>query len=445
MVISIVTKPKPRIEIRFPYNEDLVEVMRNLRYCWDPERRCWFGYNSEEQRTRLKESLIRAKLATPSLLSTLSTSTTALPQPSNDSLDTLVKPGSTPPPKAQLKSQPLPQTHTSSCPASVKPLPQTRESSRTAFRDALETRHYSPRTLKTYLTWIERFHAATPNVPLADLGEKHITSYITNLAVTEGVSSSTQNQAIAAILFYFKVTLNKPIENLDAIIKAKKPKRLPVVLSRREIKNVLLFLKDDKQLAARIMYGTGMRLTECLSLRVQDIDFERHEILIRNGKGAKDRITMLPQALEKPLMEHLERVKLIHEHDISEGWGKVPVPGALDRKYPLASTEWPWQWVFPQANRWKNDVTNEQGRHHMDETSLQRAVHEAVLKAGISKRASCHTFRHSFATHLLESGYDIRTVQELLGHTDVKTTMIYTHVLNKGPSAVRSPLDFMES
>ncbi len=277
------------------------------------------------------------------------------------------------------------------------------------------------------------------------MSESHINSYLTSLAVTSEISSSTQNQALAAILFLFRSVLNRPVDAIGDVIRAKKPSKLPVVMSRKEVRHVLSFLKGDKRLAARLMYGTGLRLMECLRLRVQDIDFDRNEILVRNGKGAKDRVTMLPDSLKAPLLEHLERIRAIHTLDLADNFGKVPVPGAIDKKYPYASSEWCWQWVFPQDRRWKNDATSEQGRHHMDETGLQRAVHEAVLKAGLSKRASCHTFRHSFATHLLESGYDIRTVQELLGHSDLKTTMIYTHVLNKGPSGVRSPLDNLDS
>jgi len=259
--------------------------------------------------------------------------------------------------------------------------------------------------------------------------------------VKEKVSASTQNQALAALLFLYRNVIGRQVGDLGEVIRARKPTRLPVVMTREEVKAVLSKLSGDKWLMASLMYGAGLRLMECLRLRVQDIDSSRNEILVRDGKGAKDRITMLPDSLKAPLQEHLEKVKAIHERDLTEGWGRVQMPTALDRKYPNAPTDWRWQWVFPQENRWMNPQTKEQGRHHIDESLVQKAVRDAVAKAGLSKRATCHTFRHSFATHLLEAGYDIRTVQELLGHSDVKTTMIYTHVLNRGPAAVRSPVD----
>jgi integron integrase len=216
---------------------------------------------------------------------------------------------------------------------------------------------------------------------------------------------------------------------------------MPVVLTRDEVNAVLENLSGNKLLMASLMYGAGLRLMECLRLRVQDIDFSRNEILVRDGKGAKDRISMLPELLKAPLQGHLRAVKEVHEKDLADGWGGVPMPNALDHKYFNASKEWRWQWVFPQENRWQNAKAGKEGRHHVDESLVQKAVRMAVTRAGLIKRATCHTFRHSFATHLLEGGYDIRTVQELLGHKDVKTTMIYTHVLNRGPSGVRSPVD----
>ena len=313
----------------------------------------------------------------------------------------------------------------------------------TRYKVALTARHYSERTKETYLKWFNKYLDFFPYKTISALDEKSINEFISDLAVNHKVSASTQNQALAAILFYYKNVLGIPVDNLGSIIRAKKPLRLPVVMSRDEVKAVLSCLNGEKRLAARILYGTGLRLMECLELRVQDIDFDCNEILVRNGKGAKDRVTMLPGVLKIALKEHLAYVRTIHNQDLAEGWGSLHLPGALERKYTHGATDWCWQWVFPQTRRWKNSTTGEQGRHHMDESILQRAVHEAVLKAGITKRASCHTFRHSFATHLIENGYDIRTVQELLGHSDVKTTMIYTHVLNKGPGGIRSPLDVL--
>ena len=309
------------------------------------------------------------------------------------------------------------------------------------LREALRARHYSRRMEQTYRLWVKRFiyfhHVRHP----AEMAEPEINAFLTYLAVKEKVSASTQNQALCALLFLYRHVLDREIGDLGEVIRARNPKRIPVVMSRMEVKGVLGHLQGDKWPMASLMYGAGLRLMECLRLRVQDLDFARNEILVRDGKGEKDRITMLPESLKKPIQEHLRTIKTIHERDLADGWGRVQLPDALDRKYHNASADWRWQWVFPQENRWKNPKTGEEGRHHVDESLVQKAVRDAVVKAGLTKRATCHTFRHSFATHLLEGGYDIRTVQELLGHSDVKTTMIYTHVLNRGPSGVRSPVD----
>jgi len=309
------------------------------------------------------------------------------------------------------------------------------------FREAMRVRHYSKRTEDTYCTWVRRFVYFHKLRHPRDMGEPEINAFLTHLAVKEKVSSSTQNQALSALLFLYRHVIGKEVGDLGDVIRARKPVRLPVVLTREEVKALLAQLSGDKWLMASLMYGAGLRLMECLRLRVQDVDFSRNEILVRDGKGAKDRITMLPESLKKPLGDHLKQVKSVHDKDIAEGLGRVLLPGALDRKYPNAPLEWRWQWIFPQENRWKNTKTGEEGRHHMDESLIQKAVKEAAVHAQLTKRATCHTFRHSFATHLLEGGYDIRTVQELLGHNDVRTTMIYTHVLNRGPSGVRSPVD----
>jgi len=273
------------------------------------------------------------------------------------------------------------------------------------------------------------------------MAEPEINTFLTYLAVKEKVAASTQNQALSAILFLYRHVLGREVGDLGQVIRARKSARLPVVLTRNEVKAVLANLCGKKWLMASLMCGAGLRLMECLRLRARDIDFSRNEILVRNGKGAKDRITMLPESLKTPLQAHLRAVKAVHEKDLADGWGRVPMPDALDRKYPNAPKEWRCQWVFPRRNRWRNVKTGEEGRHHVDESLVRKAVRMAVTRAGLIKRATCHTFRHSFATHVLEGGYDIRTVQELLGHKDVKTTMIYTHVLNRGPSGVRSPMD----
>lgn len=309
------------------------------------------------------------------------------------------------------------------------------------LRAALRSRHYSRRTEQTYCHWVRRYIFFHNVRHPAEMAELEINAFLTHLAVKEKVSASTQNQALCALLFLYRHVLQREIGDIGEVIRARKPKRLPVVLTRDEVKSVLKHLTGDKWLMASLMYGAGLRLMECLRLRVQDLDFFRNEIFIRDGKGAKDRITMMPESIRVPLQEHLKYVKKIHEKDLTEGWGRVQMPGALERKFPNASKQWRWQWVFPQENRWKNPTSEEQGRHHVHESILQKAVARAATKACLVKRATCHSFRHSFATQLLENGYDIRTVQELLGHKDVKTTMIYTHVLNRGGKGVKSPMD----
>lgn len=309
------------------------------------------------------------------------------------------------------------------------------------LREALRSRHYSRRTEQTYCLWVKRFiHFHSLRHP-NEMAEPEVNAFLTHLAINRKVSASTQNQALCALLFLYRHVLGREIGDLGDVIRARKPKRLPVVMTREEVQAVLGRMSGDKWLVASLMYGAGLRLMEALRLRLQDVDFDRSQIMVRDGKGAKDRITMLPESLKSPLSVHLRKVKIIHKQDLADGWGRVQMPMALDRKYPNAPVDWRWQWVFPQEKRWKNARTGEQGRHHMNESLIQKAMSRAVISTGLTKRATCHTFRHSFATHLLESGYDIRTVQELLGHKDVKTTMIYTHVLNRGPAGVRSPID----
>ncbi len=306
---------------------------------------------------------------------------------------------------------------------------------------ALRSRHYSRRTESAYCHWVKRFIYFHNIRHPAEMAEPEINAFLTHLAVKGKVSASTQNQALSALLFLYRHVLNREIGDLDEVIRARRPRRLPVVMTREETKAVISQIEGTKWIAACLMYGAGLRLLECLRLRVQDIDFSANQITVRDGKGNKDRLTMLPEAVKGPLSQHLERVREVHKRDLAEGYGRVQMPYALERKYPGAAAEWRWQFVFPQDRRWINPKTGEQGRHHFHESIIQKAMRVAVRKTGITKRATCHTLRHSFATHLLEDGYDIRTVQELLGHKDVKTTMVYTHVLNRGGKGVRSPMD----
>jgi len=309
------------------------------------------------------------------------------------------------------------------------------------YRRALVARHYSPRTEEIYASWVFRFIVFHKMRHPKDMGELEINKYVSYLASERRVSASTQNQALAALLFLYRHVLDREIGELVNLIRAKKSVRIPVVMNLDEVRIVIGRLQGRDRLVVELLYGCGLRLIECLSLRVNNLDFGRNEIQVRSGKGNKDRVVMLPGSLKTVLLEHLEGVKLLHEHDLSENYGQVVLPGALDRKYPGASRDWRWQWVFPQERRWRDKQSGRRGRHHIDPTIIQRAVKHSVQKCGLTKRISCHTFRHSFATHLLEGGYDIRTVQTLLGHKDLRTTMIYTHVLNRGPSGVRSPLD----
>jgi integron integrase len=308
------------------------------------------------------------------------------------------------------------------------------------LRAAIKTLHYSRRTEKAYAHWVRRFvshHARHP----AEMAADEIRSFLSHLAVRERVSASTQNQALCALVFLYTRVLGKEMGLVEGIERAKLPKRLPVVLSRDEVRAVLDDMDGAPRLVCRMLYGGGFRLLECLSLRVKDVDFERNEVTIRDGKGAKDRATMLPASCRDELRAHLVTVQRLHQEDRARGLGRAPLPHDLAAKYPNADREWAWQYVFP-ASSWYTDAhTGLQHRHHLHETVVQKAMGEAVRRSRIHKPATPHTLRHSFATHLLDSGYDIRTVQELLGHSDVNTTMIYTHVLNKGPRAVRSPAD----
>jgi integron integrase len=309
------------------------------------------------------------------------------------------------------------------------------------MRNALRSMHYSPRTEKAYVQWTLRYVRFHGLRHPREMAEHHINAFLTHLAVEDKVSASTQNQALSALLFLYRHVLEQEVGALGEIVRARRPNRLPAVLTREEVRAVLSHLPKPEKLMASLLYGAGLRLTECLQLRAKDLDLPRRTITVRDGKGFKDRVTMFPKTLLRPMEEHLEEVQRIHEGDLQDGFGRVALPEALERKYPGAATEWGWQWVFPQRRRWRDRATGQQGRHHCDPSILQRAVRLAVSRARITKHASCHTLRHSFATHLLEDGTDIRTVQKLLGHKDLRTTMLYTHVLQGGPAAVRSPLD----
>ena len=308
------------------------------------------------------------------------------------------------------------------------------------MRRVLRLGHYSRRTEEAYVRWVIRFVRASGMRHPAELGEEEVTRFLSGLAEAGRVSASTQTQALSAILFLYRNVMRSEFPWLTRVVRAPRRTRLPVVLTRDEVSSLMRQLEGPVRLVATLLYGSGLRLLECLQLRVKDVDFESDQLTVR-GKGDKDRITMLPQSIKAELRRHLGRVKGLHERDVAAGGGTVELPTAVARKFPNAGREWRWQWVFPATRTWVDRQTGERRRHHLHETVVQRAVTQAVRAVGLSKRATCHSLRHSFATHLLEDGYDIRTVQELLGHSDVSTTMIYTHVLNRGVMGVRSPAD----
>ena len=306
---------------------------------------------------------------------------------------------------------------------------------------AIEAKHYSPKTEQAYTRWIRRFILFHGKTHPKDMGGPEVSAFLSYLATDLKVAASTQNQALAAILFLYKEVLEIELPWMNDMVRAKQPVRIPTVLTVREIEILMEHIQGPSWLVVSILYGSGLRLMEGLQLRVQDLDFHRREIRVHQGKGGKDRRTMLPRRLVTPLMNHLEVVRRQHQADLRAGAGYVALPGGLSRKYRNANREWPWQWVFPATRKYFHKETGESRRHHLHESVIQRSVKQAVREAGFSKRVSTHTLRHSFATHLLEAGYDIRTIQELLGHVDLTTTMIYTHVLNKGGRGVKSPLD----
>jgi integron integrase len=308
-------------------------------------------------------------------------------------------------------------------------------------RQSIRLKHFSLKTEKSYVYYIRDFILFHSKRHPKEMGVDEIRAYLSHLATDRNVAASTQTVALSALLFLYRQVLQVELPYIDEIERAKRPERVPVVLTRSEVKQILTHLDGVEHLVVSLLYGSGMRLMEGLRLRVKDIDFEYQQITVRDGKGSKDRITMLPNFCIEPLRHQLRKAKSLHQQDLAMGYGAVELPYALERKYPNANREWGWQFVFPSWKRSIDPRTQIVRRHHLYEQSVQRAVKHAIRQAGIHKHAGCHTFRHSFATHLLEDGYDIRTVQELLGHKDVKTTMIYTHVLNRGGKGVRSPLD----
>ena len=322
------------------------------------------------------------------------------------------------------------------------PLPADRPRLLDRLRIAIRARHYSIRTEEAYVGWVRRFILFHGKRHPDEMGEPEINAFLSHLAVKDRVSASTQNQALSALLFLYRHVLEKPFPNLETLIRARRPTRLPTVMTQADVRKVLTRMTGTPKLVATLLYGSGMRLLECLRLRVKDVEFGRNQITVRDAKGRRDRVVPFPLIVREALASSLARVKCLHEQDLAEGFGRVFLPDALARKYPAADAQWGWQYVFPADHRSRDPRTHVERRHHLHETVVQRAVKQAVQDVGLSRMVSCHTFRHSFATHLLAAGYDIRTIQDLLGHKDVKTTMVYTHVLNRaGGRGIESPAD----
>ncbi|HVE12101.1 MAG TPA: integron integrase [Elusimicrobiota bacterium] len=385
-LVRVAAEGPDRLSVRLPYSpERLAKIRRVAGRLWDADRRLWTVPRDGATLARLQQLFGDELRADPEI---------AAPHPSLSGL-----------------------------------------------RRALHARHYSPSTEKAYVHWAERFLAQTGGTPLEALGEGEIGRFLSRLAEEENVSASTQNQALNALLFFFQQALGKKVRMIEGVTRAKRPARLPVVLSREEVRSILKRMDGQPRIMAALLYGSGLRLLECCRLRVKDIDWHQNQIVVRAGKGNKDRYTMLPAFVNEALRTHLESTRRQHQEDLRKGLGSVALPDALARKYPNADREWGWQWVFPATSHYADRETGQLRRHHLHESVLQKSFKEARMKAGIAKPAGCHTLRHSFATHLLEDGYDIRTVQELLGHNDVSTTMIYTHVLNRGGKGVLSPAD----
>jgi integron integrase len=408
-MIKIGSDASGRITVTFPYSPDIVAKVKTIQTRqWHPEGKYWSFQRSATVYREIASALAGEELEIDPALRGL------IPETEADS---------------QLYQAALASSATTMAPLFDR------------IRQLIRLKHYSPRTEETYLHWITKylhFHSsADPN----QLGAPHIEAFLSHLAVDMKVSAGTQNVAFNALLFLYRNVLKRELSESINAVRAKKPTRLPTVMTKDETIRVIAAVSPDYQLMVKLIYGSGLRLMECLRLRVKDVDFGNNHLLVRDAKGMKDRITVLPDNLKAALRAHLDRVRLLHQTDLSEGYGEVSLPYALARKYPKASKEWGWQYVFPAKARPKDPQTGDIKRYHVHENALQKAVHAAVRLAGIEKHVNVHTFGHCFATHLLEANYDIRTVQELLGHKDVSTTMIYTHVLNRPGLSVKSPLD----